>query len=80
MTMPLWGYMIQVEHQYQIWQWLDIKDIPFLWSMDMGMYNWEEPDTELHQATWAMRYSATPASQMFLWILQNEEKVGGLRS
>ena len=54
----------------------DIKDTPFLRLMAMGVYDWEGQDTELHQATRSMRYSAALASRMFPRILWNKEKVG----
>jgi len=72
----LWGYVIQAERQYKVWQHNDIKDVPFLWLMSMGVYDWEDPDKELPQATRAIRYSAALASRMFPRILQVEEKVG----
>jgi len=64
------------ERQYCIWQRSNIKDVPFLRLMAMGVYDWEEPDKELQQATWAIRYSAALASRMFPRILRTEEKVG----
>jgi len=42
----------------------------------MGVYDWEDPDKELPQATRAIRYLAALASRMFPRILQVEEKVG----
>ena len=69
-----------MECQYQTWQCLDIKDVPFLQLMAMGIYNWKELDMELHQVTRAMRYSAALASRMFPRILKVKEKVGLHRS
>jgi len=42
----------------------------------MGVYNWEDPDKELQQATRAIRYSVALASRIFPRILRTEEKVG----
>jgi len=72
----LWGYMIRAERQYCIWQHSDIKDIPFLRLMAMGVYDWEDPDKELQQATQAIQYLAALASRMFPRIFWTEEKVG----
>jgi len=72
----LWGYMIRAERQYCIWQHSDIKDVPFLRLLAMGVYDWEDPDKELQQATRAIRYSVALASRMFPRILRTEEKVG----
>ena len=72
----LWGYTIQAERQYHIWQHSDIKDVPFLQLMAMGVYNWEDPDKELQQATWAIQYLVALTLRMFPRILRTEKKVG----
>ena len=71
----LWGYVIWAERQYRLWQRSDIKDVPFLWLMAMGVYDLEEPDTEMHQATHTIRYSAALVSRMFPQILWNKENI-----
>ena len=56
-------------------RWEDVNDPVLKRLLKMGIYNWKNKDTRLHQATQAIRHSTAVSTRILGRVLQQEHKV-----
>ena len=71
----LWAYAIHDSEQFMRLNDEVFQDAVLARLLKMGIFDWEEPNTRLHQATQAMRHSSALGSRLLSRILLEERKV-----
>ena len=59
--------------------WEDVSDPVLKCLLKMGIYNWKNEDTRLHQATQAIRHGTAISTRILGRVLQQEHKVALLK-
>ena len=73
----LWGLAIAASREQCIHRFNPNIDEVLYKLINMGVYNWEEPDIEGHKSCRSMRHSSAMASRLWKCIETLETKVGG---
>ena len=71
----LWAYMIQDSEQFRTLNDEVLQDPVIIRLLHMGIFDWEEPNGTLHQATRAIWHSTALGSRLLGRILLEERKV-----
>ena len=71
----LWGFAIATSREQFLRQMDPREDEVLKTLIDMGVFNWEDPDVEGHESRWSMRHSSAMASHLLKRIETLETKV-----
>ena len=74
----LFGYMLRESSDYETTDWNVVNDPVIHRLLRMGIYDWQDPDKELHQAKRAIRFSTALSSRILKRVLTVEQKVSDL--
>ena len=71
----LWAYMIRVSEEFGKINWEEVNDPVLKRLLRMGIFDWRDDDTRLHQATQAMRHGTAMGTRILGRVLEVERKV-----
>ena len=59
----LWAYAMRASEEYRQLDCQQLNDETLYHLLDMGIHDWKKPDTLLHQAQQAIRWSAATSTR-----------------
>ena len=59
----LWAYAMRASEEFRLLDRQQLNDETLYRLLDMGIHDWKKPDTLLHQAQQAIRWSAATSTR-----------------
>ena len=73
----LWGFTIATSREQFLCLLRPVRDQSLEQLIDIGIFDWEEPNVEGHESRQSMRHSSAMVSHLLKCIETLETKVGG---